>query len=242
MKTRAFVLLSIVFIARLGLGLCGELFGPDESQIYLIGLKFFTTGQWPYFGPDVVYTHTQIPGALQGLLAGGPLFVWHAPEAPYILLNLLSLAALVFLGWYISRRLPEVPPWMLWPWMFFAPWTLDITTHVINQAYLLPGAIAFFVGAFEAAPPLKRGVFGRGLAWFLMGFGLVWVYQLQLSYALLLPIAAVVWLSVARQSLPRSLTNLGSALIGALVSGATLVPTLVHVGASALGHSTATNK
>src|SRR5262249_57610744 len=74
-------LLLAAFALRLAFGLCSELFGPDESQIFLIGLKYFTTGEWPYFGPDVVYTHTQLPGALQGLLVGGPLFLVAEPEA-----------------------------------------------------------------------------------------------------------------------------------------------------------------
>jgi len=238
---RAVVLLAAVLVVRLAFGLCGELFGPDESQIYLIGLQFFTTGAWPFYGPDVVYTRTQIPGALQGLLAGGPLFVWHAPEAPYVLLNLLSLGSLVALGWYIRRRLPEVPGWMLWPWIFFAPWTLEMSTHVINQSYLLPGAVAFFIGMFEAAPFLRRGILGRRPAWFLMGFGLLWVYQLQLSYALLVPIAAVTWIAAARTNLRQAFTDAALFAAGALTSGTLVIPTILRDGLHGVAGSTSTN-
>ena len=72
--------LSAAFVYRLLLGLRGA-WGEDPRQIYLIGLKFFTTGSWPYFGPDVVYTTSQIPGALQGVLVGVPLFLVPIPES-----------------------------------------------------------------------------------------------------------------------------------------------------------------
>jgi len=82
-------LLSISFLFRLAFGLCSEIWFIDQQQIYLIGLKYDTTGLWPYFGPDVG-TNIQLPGALQGLVVGLPLRIWPIPESPYILLNLLS--------------------------------------------------------------------------------------------------------------------------------------------------------
>src|SRR5262245_6399738 len=88
------VLLLVRCGLRLAVGLTSECWGPDELQIYLIGLKFFTTGEWPLYGPDVVYTQTQIPGGLQGLLIGGPLWLVRQPEAPYVLLNVLSFRTL----------------------------------------------------------------------------------------------------------------------------------------------------
>jgi hypothetical protein len=86
--------LAAVFGFRLLFGLSGRLFTEDEGQIYLLGLRFFASGHWPYFGPDVVWTSTQIPGALQPLLVGLPFFIARIPEAPYLLLNLLSMGAL----------------------------------------------------------------------------------------------------------------------------------------------------
>src|SRR5689334_14952994 len=91
-----FVLLA--FAVRLAFGLTTDLWGEDQQQIYLIGMQYFTTGVWPDFGPDVVYTHTQVPGGLQGLLVGGPFYIWPQPEAPFVLLALLSTAALAFLA------------------------------------------------------------------------------------------------------------------------------------------------
>src|SRR6185436_7970780 len=107
------VLLTLAFLFRLGFGLCLPFWTDDEKQLYLVGLKFYCTRAWPFFGPDVTNT-IQIPGALQGLLIGLPLFVVPAPEAPYVLLNLVSFAALCFFAWYVTRRLPEIPAWFVW--------------------------------------------------------------------------------------------------------------------------------
>lgn len=99
--------LVLIFFFRLAFGLCSDFRADvgDERQIYLIGLKYYTTGQWPYFGPDVTNT-IQIPGALQGLVVGLPFFVLPIPEAPYILLNILSFLSLCFFAWYCTKRLP----------------------------------------------------------------------------------------------------------------------------------------
>src|SRR5205823_2954449 len=72
----------------------------DVLQIYLIGLKSFTTHSHPYFGADLVYNQSQIPGALQGYLVLAGWYLWRIPEAPYILLNILLALSLGFLAWY----------------------------------------------------------------------------------------------------------------------------------------------
>src|SRR5438105_13841346 len=86
------LLLLCAFLLRLSFGLCSQFWADDERQVYLIGLKFYSTGAWPYFGPDVA-RGVQVPGALQGLLVGLPLFAAPFPEAPFVFLNLLSFAA-----------------------------------------------------------------------------------------------------------------------------------------------------
>src|SRR5512144_2408710 len=106
------LLLAAAFAYRLGYGLCSEFFFEDETQIFMLGLRHHATGAWPFFGADVVWTHSQIPGALQGLLVGVPMDVLPIPEAPCVLLNLLSLGAIALLAWYICRRLPDLPRWL----------------------------------------------------------------------------------------------------------------------------------
>src|SRR5258708_8720196 len=113
-KLLKFILLFFfLFAFRTAFGLSQPFFGVDELQTYLNGLKSYTTGTWPYFGPDLIVTetgfYTQIPGALEGLLIGLPLRLWNIPESPFLLLNLLSLSALAFFSWYLARRLPAFP-------------------------------------------------------------------------------------------------------------------------------------
>ncbi len=179
-------LLSLAFLFRLAFGLSSEFWFEDEKQIYLIGLKFYTTGQWPYFGPEVTNT-IHIPGALQGLLVGLPFYLLPAPEAPFLLLNLISFAALCFFSWYCCKRLPAIPKWFVWTWLLTAPWTLNLSTHIYNPSYVLAGSILFFVGVFETLPQLTIDAVPRWLANFMMGFALCWVMQFHLSWVILVP-------------------------------------------------------
>src|SRR3954468_8285882 len=99
-RYKFYIFLTLAFLFRLGFGLCSAFQDADSTQIYLLGLKFYTTRAWPYFGPDVVWGEIQIPGALQGLLVGLPLYVLPVAEAPYLLLNLISFTGLCLLAWY----------------------------------------------------------------------------------------------------------------------------------------------
>lgn len=187
--------LGALFIGRLLFGLTSEFFSEDETQIYLMGLRYYATGEWPYFGPDVVWTGSEIPGALQPLLVGLPLRAAPFPESPFILLNVLSCTALAALAWYIGRRLPSLPRWLIWGWVFTAPWMLQFSTHVNNPSYVLPAAVVFFVGLFEAIPSLSIGVLSRQAAFFMMGAAVTWTLQIHMSWPLLVPFAAVAFVS-----------------------------------------------
>src|SRR5436190_11773117 len=183
--------LAALFLGRLAFGLTSEFWSEDETQIYLMGLRYYATGHWPYFGPDVVWTRSQIAGALQPLLVGVPLRIAPFPEAPFVFLNLLSFAALCGLAAYICRREPSLPRWLVWGWLLTAPWTLQFSTHVINPSYVLPAAIAFFIGFFEAVPALSIGVMSPALAFAAMGAAIGWIMQVHMSWPLLLPFAAI---------------------------------------------------
>ena len=91
------MVLAALFAFRLLFGLSSEFFFEDETQIFLLGFRYHATGQWPFFGPDVVWTKSEIPGALQALLVGVPLDIAPIPEAPFILLK--------------SLRSPRWPRW-----------------------------------------------------------------------------------------------------------------------------------
>jgi hypothetical protein len=228
----AVVALVAVFAFRLAFGLSSEFFFEDETQVFLIGLRHYATGNWPFFGADVVWTKSEIPGALQGLLVGGPLRIVPLPESPFVLLNLLSFTTIACLAWYTTRRLPWVPQWLVWGWFLTVPWTLQFSTHVINPSYVLPGAIAFFIGFFEAVPVFSMGIVREAAAFFMMGVGLTWVMQLHMSWPLLLPYSAWAWWSRRAEGWPALTRDAAAYVAGALVPGLVLLPTIVKYGIS----------
>ncbi len=234
---KAFVLTALtlagVFAFRLAFGLSSEFFFEDETQIFLIGLRYFATGQWPYFGADVVWTKSEIPGALQGLLVGVPLRVAPWPEAPFVLLNLLSFAALAAFAWYIGRRLPSLPKWLVWGWFMTVPWTLQFSTHIINPSYVLAGAVVFFIGFFEAVPGLSLGLVKPAIAFMMMGFGLIWVMQLHMSWPLLLPYSAWAFWSRRNSGAGGLVRDAAAYAAGALIPGLLLLPTFATYGMTA---------
>src|SRR4029078_1118283 len=85
------VALAGLFAFRLFFGLASDLWSEDYTQVFLLGLGYYATGAWPYFGPDVTWTSSEIPGALQSLLVGVPFHIAPVPEAASLLLNVLSV-------------------------------------------------------------------------------------------------------------------------------------------------------
>jgi hypothetical protein len=231
----AFLVAATAF--RLAYGLSMPFWYEDERQVYLIGLKSFARGEWPMFGADVVWTEGRVPGALLGWLIRAPLELFTAPEAPFVLLNLLSVAALAFFAWYLGRRLALVPRWLIWAPIFVLPWTLNFSTHVTNPSYVLTGAIVFFVGFLEALPALSRRILAPAVAWALMGFGLMWVVQIHMSWVLLPPfvVAAFVGVALARRTFGEAMVALAGFVAGASLPALLIVPTWVEHGLAA-GH------
>ena len=221
--------LLLLFLFRLGFGLCSEFWYEDEQQIYLLGLKFYSTGAWPYYGPDVTYG-IQIPGALQSLLVAVPLFILPIAEAPFILLNILSFSALCLLAWYCSRRLPETPAWIIWAWLLTAPWTVNYSTHIVNPSYVLAGSILFFVGVLETYPQTSRHLISPQWCNFMMGLALFWVMQLHMSWVLLPPYVLVSFYFQYKSQGKGILASLGWFVIGGAITGSLLLPTFLKYG------------
>jgi len=232
-RWRIALILAACFVFRLLFGLSREFFFEDETQIFLLGFRYHATGAWPFFGPDVVWTRSEIPGALQALLVGLPLRVLAIPESPFVLLNLLSFAAICALAWYVCEQLPNAPRWLIWGWFLTIPWTLEFSTHMINTSYILAPSIAFFLGFFEATPAFSLRRWRPAAAFALMGCGVTWLMQIHMSWPLLLPFAAVAWLS-RRSDGPGALAVCAGAFAGgALVPGLVLLPTLARYGLNA---------
>jgi hypothetical protein len=227
-----FALLLGAFLFRLAFGLCSQFLDEDTKQIYLLGLKFYTTGAWPYFGPDVTNT-MQIPGALQALAVGLPFHLLPIPEAPYLLVNLLSFTALCFFAWYCTKRLPELPGWFVWTWLMTAPWTLNLSTHIYNPSYVLPGAILFFVATLETYPSLSRDLIPRRWCNFMMGLALCWIMQFHLSWVVLVPYVGLSFYFQWRDWRGQAIASLLWFAGGALLSGIFLLPTFARYGLAA---------
>jgi hypothetical protein len=223
------------FLFRLWFGLCSQFQDSDAKQIYLLGLKFYTTGTWPFFGPDVVWGEVQIPGALQALLVGAPFFVLPIPEAPYILLNILSFASLCLLAWYCCKRLPELPAWFVWSWLLTAPWVLDLSTTIYNPSYVLTGSVLFFIGALEVFPFTSKNIVPTRTANFMMGFAFCWVMQLHMSWVILVPYVGLAFFFQVRKRRNRMrafLTAFAWFSLGAAITGSLLLPTYLRYGFS----------
>jgi hypothetical protein len=238
---KKFIVLFVIFFPfRFLFGIFSEFWFEDEMQIYLIGLKFYSTGHWPFYGPDVVYTFSQIPGALQGLLVGLPFYIFPIPEAPYILLNLLTFISLFFFALYIIRcRTIEIPEWFLWVWIFTAPWVLSFSTHVLNPSYVLPAAILFFISFMEIIPVFRKNIIAYHWAFFFMGFSMLWIFQLHMSWILLLPFIGFAFLTVRKNVFKKLFLFAVAFLIGCLVSGILVIPTFIKYGlASGSGDTT----
>jgi hypothetical protein len=225
-------LLLLAFLFRLGFGLCSQFQDEDTKQIYLIGLKFYTTGAWPYFGPDVTHT-IQVPGALQGLVVGLPFYLLPIPEAPYFLLNILSFSSLCCFAWYCTRRLPALPKWFVWSWLLTAPWTLNLSTHVYNPSYVLPAAILFFIAAIETYPFLSRGLVPARWANFMMGLALFWIMQFHLSWVVLVPYVALSFYFQFRKPGQKIFSSIAWFAAGAIIPASFLLPTFIKYGLSA---------
>ncbi len=224
--------LTLAFLFRLAFGLCSEIWFIDQQQIYLIGLKYYCTGLWPYFGPDVS-SHIQLPGALQGLVVGLPLYLYPIPESPYILLNLLSFSGLCLFAWYCCQRLPNFPRWIIWAWLLTAPWVLAWSTNIDNDSYVLFGSCLFFVGFLEALPPLSLSLIPLPFAGAMMGFGLFWNAQFHMSYVILFPfaLAALAWRSRTLQKGTLKWSQFAAAfLLGGLLPELFVIPTYIKYG------------
>lgn len=229
-KFIAFVIL--LFVLRTISGLVSVFWESDELQVFLLGLKFYATREWPFFGPFVVYNNYQIPGALQAILTGGPLFLAPFPEASFVFLSLFSFSGLAFLCWYIEKRVTGIPRWIIWGLIMMLPWSVQFGTRIINPSYLLPFSILFFIGVFEMLPLYRDKLIASGWASMMMGFALFCAMQLQLSWILLVPFPiAVAGIMIYNHSWRWK--DLWMFLLGSVCGLLFLVPTLIKYGWSA---------
>ena len=232
-RNKLLILFLVIFLYRLFFALCqARWMETDELQTYLIGLKCYTTGTWPYFGPDVNGSEnsfqSQIPGALEGLMIGLPFYVLPLPEAPFILLNLMTTAGVMLLAWYLYKRIPGLSFTWLCLWIAVAPWSLHEGTRIINPAFTFLPAVLFFIGFMEATCPFRFGLVSLFWANVLMGLSMFWAMQFHFSYIYLLPLAAFSLLLQLKQT--RKLQGIFYFILGSLLPLAFVIPTYIKFG------------
>lgn len=232
-RKKLILIFFAVFFFHLLFGLGQSNWGDyDEKQSYLTGLKFYTTGDWPFFGPDAAGSessyYSQIPGALEGLVIGLPFYLLPIPEAPFILVNLLSAAGVLFLAFYIRKRLPLLSFTWLCAWIAAVPWSAYYPTHISNMSYLFLPGVLFFVALLESLPALSVKWLSPSSCGFLMGFSLFWVMQFHLSYLFLWPLALLALASQWKKG--RLASFLPAFLIGSFLPLCFVLPTYLQYG------------
>lgn len=175
-------LIFILFVFRLYFGLQSNFTHWDYHQLYLMGLKQYTTGIFPYYGPDVVWSQTQIVGGLQSYLISIPLMIYPHPASPIVFVNILCFMSLSLLAWYGTKRFPNLPRWFIWSWTLTMPWILQFSTTIINQSYLVFFTIPLFIAIIELIVYPNNLLFSRKTMYFTMGICLLSAYQLHLSW------------------------------------------------------------
>lgn len=241
------IFVLIFFSFRLAFGLIVSPLQPivDEIQTYLIGLKYYTTGAWPYYGndvitpPDNVLLLTQDPGALEGLIVGLPLRLWHSPLAPIVALNFFSFAGFSFLAFYACKRLPRLSPWFIFPWVLTAPWCVHYSTSMVNLSYTITIGCFFFVTWMESMPVFSLNWIPLPWANIMMGFFLSAWFQLHRTWILTVPFVSVTFFLQWKAS--RKLTGFFSFILSAIPLSLLIVPTLFqntyHFGRDVNGFS-----
>ena len=223
-----------VFVFRLFYGLSSEFWFEDELQIYLIGLKSFTQHLWPYYGPDVVYTNTQIPGAAQGLLVSLPFYLLPIPESPTLFLNILSFFSLLFFARYILFRIKGMPAWLVYLLVLASPMTLFFSTRVVNPSYVVTFSFLFFVAWFESLEFYKERWLKPWVSYLILGVTATLIMQLHLSWVLLFPLLGFSFFRLFTLHRGSFLRLTAIWVAGALIGLITLFPTLlnpdVHAG------------
>lgn len=219
-----------LFLCRLFLGIQINFSHEDYTQVYLIGLENAFSGHWSYWGPDVVWSRTRLPGAMLGLLVGIPLRLTENQYAPIILSNLISCAGLILLSLYAKRRFPSLSLYFLLALFLLSPFMLFNGVVLLNTAYLIfSGAILFIVVT-------ELFIYRNDLLWnevyyFLaLGFALLFTFQLHLSWVMFLPFILVLFYLEWARNPKLWWKSLSFFILGSSIASLTLFPTLFTYG------------
>lgn len=238
-RYKLLLLIIVLYTFRFIYCLHGYLYNPmwlsvgDESHIYLLGLKYYITGEYPYFGPDIVYNSSYLVGGLQGILIGCPLLLFNHPFAPYFFLFILLSLSLLYLSWYICKLFPALPKWLIYTIVALAPYTVHTGLKVINPAYVLCFSVPFIFAFIEEFELFDYSFIHKNWRYFWLGLGVTAVFQLHASWVFMLLLLIAVLINNFVQNVKDKLLFFRCVLftcLGLLVGIITVIPTVVVYG------------
>jgi len=232
-KGITWLIIAALLVFRIFIGIQTNFSHEDYHQIYLMGLENAYSGDWSYWGPDVVWSETRLPGALQGVLIGVPLKIFNHAYAPIVLSNLIAGLGLILIAFYTKRRFPKFSLNFLLILLLLLPAYLRDGTVLLNTAYLIFSGALLFISVFELFVYRDNLLFKNRSTYFLMlGFALLFTYQLHLSWVMFLPYVLVLIFMEWQHDKRTLLKNLVYFSIGAVLPALLLFPTLIQFGDS----------
>jgi hypothetical protein len=219
--------------------------GRDEYRLVNQALEWVLDGRLSKTGAAVVYSGTALPGSLQPLLFGFPLFIARLLDlklglTPVVVwLSLLNTVAAWILFLWIKRmasRMPSPPSlWFLAIVCFFSPWS--VWFQKLWNPTLLPIFAAIFFSSYSSAFPENLPHTERlrsKTPYLLLGATVTATLQLHLSFILLIiPLFfafALKWRG--RSKTHRFVSQSTAFFYGCVLGGLTLFPWLLDSGTS----------
>lgn len=227
----------ILFLFRLFLGIQINFSHEDYTQVYLIGLENAFSGNWSYWGPDVVWSKTRLPGAMLGFLVGIPLRLTENQYAPIILSNLISCFGLILLSFYAKRRFPKLSIYFLLALFLLSPFMLFNGVVLLNTSYLIFSGAILFIVVFELFIYRNDLLWDVGYYFLALGIALLFTFQLHLSWVMFLPFVLVLFYFEWSRYPKQTWRNLSFFSIGCIIAGLTFLPTLFTYGSVMLSGS-----
>lgn len=196
-----------------------------------MGLEFATTSDWPFWGPDVVWSYTRLAGGLQSLLIGIPLMITDNIRSPLLISNLITASGLVVLALYANHRLKNLPLPLLLALFSLLPFTFYNGVVLLNTAYLIGIGVILFISVQELFS-YRNDTILKNISLYFMALGLclTLTFQLHLTWVMIVPF--ILFLLYQEFSvIPGSIfRNLAYLIIGVLIGGSTLWPTVIAHG------------
>jgi len=192
----------------------GEAGKTDRQQIYQRGVPLAQHGTWAHYGSHASTDAPSVPGSLETLLAGAPMWLWFSPYAPIVLIQLLQLAAFLLLDNFVRRVFPGSGVRLALAIAFWLnPWRLYQNT-LWNPAWLPIASALHLLSAWMLWQKGSARFLWTALHVLAIGFAM----QLHHSYVLLAGLSLYLWWRGLAKP------HLGGLLCGVLLTALSLIP------------------